>query len=93
MNKNEKEICKFEMHLKIFFVGTPVWVMMTSFLPKGQGPVPEKMVKFNPGWSEILSKVFLLRECNSSLQNTVELLLWDTVMIYTKCFSKKCIGR
>ena len=39
------------------------------------GPVPRKMVKFNPGLSEILSAVFLLRECNSSLQNTVELLL------------------
>ena len=57
------------------------------------GPVPRKMVKFNPGLSEILSTVFLLRECNSSLQNTVELLLCDTVMIYTKCFSKQCIGR
>ena len=34
-----------------------------------------------------------VRECNLSLQNTVELLLWDTVMIYTKCFSNKCIGR
>ena len=58
-----------------------------------QGPVPKKMVKFNPVLSEILSMVFLLRECNSSLQNTVELLLWDTVMIYTKCLPKKCIGR
>ena len=40
-----------------------------------QGPVPRKMVKFNPGLSEILPTVFSLRECNSSLQNTVELLL------------------
>ena len=51
------------------------------------GPVPRKMVKFNPGLSEILITIFLLRECNSSLQNAVELLLWDTVVIYTKCFS------
>ena len=51
------------------------------------GPVPRKMVKFNPGLSEILITIFLLRECNSSLQNAVEFLLWDTVVIYTKCFS------
>ena len=46
------------------------------------GPVPRKTVKFNPGLCEI-----------SSLQNTVEPLLRNTVMIYTKCFSKQCIGR
>ena len=39
------------------------------------GPVPRKMVKFNAGLSEILITIFLLRECNSSLQNAVELLL------------------
>ena len=56
-------------------------------------PVPRMMVKFNPGLSEILSMVFLLRECNSSLQNTGKPLLWGTVTIYTKCYSKQCIGR
>ena len=56
-------------------------------------PVPRMMVKFNPGLSEILSTVFLLRACNSSLQNTVKPLLWDTVTIYTKCYSKQCIGK
>ena len=40
-----------------------------------QGPVPRKMVKFNPGLGEILSAVFLLRARNSSLQNTAEPLL------------------
>ena len=39
------------------------------------GPVPRKMVKFNPGLSEILITIFLLIECNSSLQNAVEFLL------------------
>ena len=39
------------------------------------GPVPRKMVKFNSGLSKILSNVFLLRACNSRLQNTVEPLL------------------
>ena len=57
------------------------------------GPVPRMMVKFNPGLSEILSTIFLLRASNSSLQNTVKPLLWDTVTIYTKCYSKQCIGR
>ena len=39
------------------------------------GPVPRMMVKLNQGLSEILSTVFLLRECNSSLQNTGKPLL------------------
>ena len=33
------------------------------------------MVKFNPEFSEMLSTVFLLRACNSRLQNTFEPLL------------------
>ena len=45
------------------------------------GLVPRKMVKFNPRLSKILSTVFLLSACNSSLQNTDEPLLCDTVMI------------
>ena len=45
------------------------------------GLVPRKMVKFNPRLSRILSTVFLLSACNSSLQNTDEPLLCDTVMI------------
>ena len=44
------------------------------------GPFPRKMVKLNPGLNEILSTVFLLRACNSNLQNTAELLVWDTVI-------------
>ena len=39
------------------------------------------MIKFNPGLSQILSKVSCLRTCNSSLQNTVEPLIRETVMI------------
>ena len=53
------------------------------------GPVPRMMVKFNPGLSEILSTVFLLRACNLSLQNTV----LNMVTIFTKCYSKQCIGK
>lgn len=44
------------------------------------GPFPKKMVKLNPGLNEIWSTVFLLRACNSNLQNTAELLVWDTVI-------------
>ena len=44
------------------------------------GPVPQKMVKFNPGLSQISSTVFSSKN-NSRVQNTVEPLLRDTVMI------------
>ena len=48
------------------------------------------MVKFNPGLSEILGDGFLIQQCNSSLQNTVEPLLRDTVMItHAKCYYKQ----
>ena len=39
---------------------------------KSQGPVPRKMVKFNPGLSKISSKVFLSRNMQLELTNTVE---------------------
>ena len=60
----------------------PVVFIMAPFLERW-------LSQFNPGLIEILSTVFLLRACNSSLQNTVEPLLWDTVMIYKKCYSKQ----
>ena len=47
-----------------------------------QGPVPRKMVKFNPGLSQILSKVFLSK--NMLLELTKYFcvsLLRDSVMI------------
>ena len=46
----------------------PVVFIMAPFLEKW-------LSQFNPGLIEILSTVFLLRACNSSLQNTVEPLL------------------
>ena len=48
-----------------------IWILIDNI----PGRVPRKMVKFNPGLSEILSTVFLLRACNSSLQNAVQPLL------------------
>ena len=46
---------------------------------KSQGPVPRKMVKFNPRLSKISSKVLQLE-----LTSTVELLLRVKVMITQK---------
>ena len=57
----------------IEFVFRMIWEIMQ--IEEGvihPGPVPRMMVKFNPELSEILSTVFLLRACNSSLQNTVK---------------------
>ena len=51
-------------------------------LIKPPGPVPQKMVKFNPGLSQIFSKVFCQRTCNSSFQNTDVPLLRKKEMIY-----------
>ena len=39
------------------------------------------MVKFNPGLSQILNKVFLSQNMQLELTKTVEPLLRDTVMI------------
>ena len=48
---------------------------------KSQGPVPRKMVKFNPRLSKISSKVFLSRNMQLELTNTIEPLIRDKVMI------------
>ena len=45
------------------------------------GLFPQKMVKFNPGLSQILSKVFLSKNMQFKFTNTVEPLLRDTVVI------------
>ena len=46
------------------------------------GPVPQKMVKFNPEdlKAKFQARFSCLRTFNSRLQNTVEPLLQDTVM-------------
>ena len=45
------------------------------------GLFPQKMIKFNPELSQILSKVFLSKNMQFNFTNTVEPLLRDTVMI------------
>ena len=63
-------------------------VVFDCFVSILQGPVPRKMVEFNPGLSQISSAVFL---CNSRLHNTVEPLQRDTVMI-TQNVTLECTG-
>ena len=73
------------VNIIIEFVFRMIWgIMQIEEAVIHLGPVPRMIVKVNPGLSEILSTVFLLRECNSSLQNIVKPLLWDTVTVYTK---------
>ena len=59
------------------------------------GPVPRKMVKFDPGLSQILSKVFLSK--NMSLELTKYFCVFYFTLKFsddnTQCFSKQCIGR
>ena len=57
------------------------------------GPVPQKMVKFNPGLSQISSKVFLSK--NMKLELTKHCLAFTPRYTddNTKCYSKKFIAR
>ena len=62
------------------------------FSPKALGPVPWKMVQFNPGLSQILSKVFLPK--NMSLELTNQLCLSMRFSDdNTKSFSKQWRGK
>ena len=57
-----------------------------------QGPVASKngLTQFNPGLKRNFKHSFLAK---IEHVNTVVPLLCDTVMMYTKCYSKQCIGR
>ena len=67
-------------------------VCVRFFFPKALGPVPRKMLQFNPGISQILSKVFLSE--NMSLELTNQFCLSTRFSDEnTECFSKQCIGR
>ena len=60
--------------------------------PWALGPVPRKMVKFNPGLSQISSKVFSSK--NMQLEVTIYCLVFTTRYSNnnTKCYPKQCIG-
>ena len=62
------------------------------FSPKALGLVPRKMVQFNPGLSQILSKVFLSENMSPELTNQL-CLSTRFSGDHTECFSKQCIGR
>ena len=67
--------------------------LVCEFEPIPRGPSPRKMVKFNPGLSQILRKVFLCK--NMSLELTKYCFVFAARLNddNTKCYSKKCIGR
>ena len=56
------------------------------------GPVPRKMVKFNPGLSQISSMVFSSK--NLQLEVTIYCSVFTTRYSNnnTKCYPKQCIG-
>ena len=56
------------------------------------GPVPRKIVKFNPGLSQVLSKVFLSKNILLELTKYFVSLPQDSVII-TEFYSTKCTGR
>ena len=59
-----------------------VYTAFSSIQSNLHGPVPRKMVKFEPRLSQISSTdVSCLTTCYSRLQNTVEPLLRDALMI------------
>ena len=57
------------------------------------GPIPRKMVKFNPGLIQILSPVFLSK--NMSLELTKYCCVFNSRYgdDNTECYSKQCMGR
>ena len=89
INKSKLQVYYNHLTLKIFTSNK------TEPTPR-QGPVPQKVVKFNPGLSQISSKVFLSKNMSlyTSLQNTV-------TCVFTSRFSdeniefqpKQCIGK
>ena len=63
------------------------------FSPKALGPVPWKMVQFNPGLSQILSKVFLSKNMLLELTKCCCVLTSKKRNDSTKSYSKHCIER
>ena len=57
------------------------------------GPVPRKLVKFDPGLSQILSKVFLYKNMSLKLTKYFCVCTLKFSDDNTQCFSKQCIGR
>ena len=66
--------------------------VLVIFAVKNLGPFPQKMVKFNPGLSEISSTVF----SSKNMQLEVTKFCWASTTRYsndnTKCYPKQCLG-
>ena len=75
---------KKERYCTCFFLGVGADV---------PGPVPLKMVKFNPGLSQILNPVFLSK--NMSFKLTKYYCVFNSRYSddNTECYSKQCMGR
>ena len=57
------------------------------------GPVPRKMVNFNPGLSQILSKVFLSKSMSLELTKYCFIFTPKLSDDNIEYYSKQCIGR
>ena len=68
-------------------------IPLSNVLSKGLGPVPRKMVNFNPGLIQFLSKVFLNK--NVQLELTKQCLAFTSryESDNTKYYFKQYIGR
>ena len=89
INKSKLQVYYNHLTLKIFTSNK------TEPTPR-QGPVPQKMVKFNPGLSQISSKVFLSKNMSlyTSLQNTVTCVFTSRFSDENREFQpKQCIGK
>ena len=86
-----KDLCKeLEKHSCLWETCGPEY-KNKSRRSRALGPVPRKMVKFNPGLSQISSMVFSSR--NMQLEVTIYCLVFITrYSNNTKCYPKQCIG-
>ena len=79
---------------KLCFTYFPTRFSLTFLLKVNNlGPVPWKMVKFNLGLLQILSKAFLPKNMQPELTKLCWALILRNGNGNTKCYSKQYIGR
>ena len=86
-------IISFRLSLELGF-----WIPIVSGSPDSSSwysgdPVTRKMVKFNPGLSEISSKVFLSKDMSLELTTYCCVFPPRSSDDYIECYSKQYIGR
>ena len=67
--------------------------LVCEFEPIPRGPFPLKMVKFNPGLTQILRKVFLSESMSLELTKYCFIFTPKLNDDNIECYSKQCIGR